>query len=186
MRKVASLVAVVVASLALAGAASATISATIVGPNTPGTNTYSIVLSFATSDFGGIRGLVGSVTTTGTYTGVFTDPALAAFPTNLGGPLDPPDPGETGLTGSWGHVAGSPQPGGSYTIGTAEITVVAGDTITASFAGSIDGFVTNNFSTVVPLPGNITGITVIPEPTTAALLGLGIVGLVMAGRRSRA
>jgi len=185
MRKVASLVAAVVASFALAGAASATLSAAVVGPNTPGTNTYSIVMSFATSDFGGINGLISSLTTTGTYTGVFTDPILANFPANFGGPIDTPDNGETGQVGSWGHGAGSNQPGGSYTVATVEITVGVGDTISPFFTPN-DGFVTASFSTVQPSPANVTGITIIPEPTTAALLGLGIVGLVVAGRRGRA
>ena len=182
MRKLATLSMAVVASFALAGAASALMTASIVGSNLPGTNVYSIVMSFATGDEGGIVGLFSSVTTTGIYTGAFTDVSPAAFPTNAGGPLTPPVAAGTGFAGVWGHVAGSPQLGGSYTIGTVTIAVLPGDVI-INFMSSLDGFVTNSFGTV--LPSTITGVTIIPEPTTAALLGLGIVGLVMAGRRSR-
>jgi len=185
MRKLATLSMAVVASFALAGAASATMVASIVGSNLPGTNTYSIVMSFATADSGGIVGISSSVTTTGIYTGVFTDAINPPgfFTGNSAGPLTPPLLGNTGFTGIWAWVSGSTQPGGSYTIGTVQITVGAGDTI-FPFMSTLDGFVNASFSTV--LPDSITGVTIIPEPTTAALLGLGIVGLVMAGRRSRA
>jgi len=74
MRKLATLSMAVVASFALAGAASATMVASIVGSNLPGTNVYSIVMSFGPLDgAGGIVGLSSSVTTTGIYTGAFTD-----------------------------------------------------------------------------------------------------------------
>jgi len=190
MRKVASLVAAVVASLALAGPASALMTVTILGSNTPGTNTYTIVMSFGPLDdpLGasvGIRGLITSVTTTGTYTGVFTDPVLPAFATNFNGAgtLSGGPPAGTGVAGSWGSSGAVAGPAGSYTVGTIEITVGVGDVINP-FVGSLDGFITNSFSTSVP--NLLTGITIIPEPTTAALLGLGIVGLVVAGRRGRA
>jgi len=185
MRKLATLSMAVVASFALAGAASATMVASIVGSNLPGTNTYSIVMSFATADSGGIVGISSSVTTTGIYTGVFTDAINPPgfFTGNSAGPLTPPLLGNTGFTGIWAWVSGSTQPGGSYTIGTVTITVGAGNVI-SPFMSTLDGFVTGaSFSTVAP--DVITGITIIPEPTTGALLGLGIAGLVMAGRRSR-
>ncbi len=185
MRKLGTLFSVfsaVVASLALAGPASALLSAEITGPNTPGTNTYTITMTFATGDGGGIRGVVSSVTTTGTYTGVFTDGPGGTFPTNLGGPAAPAG---TGVHGSWGFVAGTPQAGQTVVLGTVQITVAPGDVVNPFFT-SLDGFVTNSFSTVQPLAGNITGVTIIPEPTTASLLALGIVGLVLAGRKSRA
>lgn len=184
MRKLATLSIALVAAFAWAGTASAVMSVAIVGPNTPGTHTYSIVMSFDPGDGGGIRAIVSSMTTTGTYTGVFTDPAVPSFPNNFGGPLTPPGAGNTGVTGSWGHGANVAIASGTFTIGTAEITVSAGQTI-GVFQSTLDGFVTNSFYTVAP---NFIApaITIIPEPTTAALLGLGIVGLVVAGRRSRA
>lgn len=186
MRKFATLSIALIASLAMAGTASAVMSAAIVGPNTPGTHVYAITLSFDTAD--NVSGIVGGVVTTGTYTGVFTDASPPGFPTNLGGPAGqlPPTAAGTGIAQYWGHVTGSgAQPGGTYTVGTVEITVSAGQTINPYF-GTLAGFVTNTyFSTLAP-NGPLTGITIIPEPTTAALLGLGIMGLVLAGRRSRA
>lgn len=186
MRKLASLSMAVVASFALAATASATLSASITGPNTPGTHVYSIVLSFSAGD--DIRGFGGSISTTGVYTGVYTDPAtVGTFTTNLAGPLAPPTAAGTGYAGSWAFVGATPNTvGGSFTIGTVEITVGAGNVVMADLSGVLDGFVSSGFSTIFPSPGNVTGITIIPEPTTAALLGLGIVGLVVAGRRSRA
>jgi hypothetical protein len=168
----------------MASAASATLSASVTGLNTPGTNTYTITLFIDTADL--IRGVIAGVSTTGTYTGVFTDPVIAGFTTNLSGAgvLNEGVPTGTGRAGSWGHVAGTPQPGGAYIIGTVEITVVAGDTVMPDFSGILDGFVTNSFTTVGP-NGPLTGVTIIPEPTTASLLGLGIVGLVLAGRKRR-
>ena len=183
MRKLGTLFSVlsaVVASFALAGAASALGSAAITGPDTPGTNTYTITMTFVTGDFGGVRGVISSVTTTGTYTGVFTDGPGGTFGTNLGGPAAPAG---TGVHGSWGFVAGTPQAGQTVVLGTVEITVGVGDTIFPFFT-SVDGFISNSFTTVAP-NGPITGITIIPEPTTASLLGLGIVGLVLAGRKRR-
>jgi len=181
MRKLATLSMAVVASLALAGAASAVRTAAITGPNTPGTNTYTITMTF---DDTNISGMVVSVNSTGTYTGVFTEPPLPApFTIGLAGPG--PILVGTGTRGSWGAVAGSAGPAGTYTVGTVEITVGAGDVINPIFT-ILDGFVTfTSFTTVGP-NAPLTGITIIPEPTTAALLGLGIVGLVIAGRRSRA
>lgn len=185
MRKLASLGMAVLASFALAATASATLSATIVGPNTPGTHVYSIVLSTDSADQ--IRGIGASIFTTGLYTGVFTDGgATGPFTLNLAGPLTPPLAAGTGYAGSWAWSSGAPQLGGTFTIGTVQITVGAGQIVRPDFTGVLDGFVTNSFTTVFPSPANVTGITIIPEPTTAALLGLGIVGLVVAGRRSRA
>jgi hypothetical protein len=185
MRKLASLSIAVLASFALAATASATLSATIQGPNTPGTHIYSIVLSTDTSD--AIRGIGASINTTGLYTGVWTDGGgVGPFTLNLNGPLLPPVAATTGYAGSWAWSSGATQLGGSFTIGTVQITVGGGDVVMPDFTGVLDGFVTSSFTTVFPNPANVTGITIIPEPTTAALLGLGIVGLVVAGRRNRA
>jgi hypothetical protein len=38
---------------------------------------------------------------------------------------------------------------------------------------------------VTELPFNGASINVVPEPGTVSLLGLGLVGLILAGRRSR-
>lgn len=180
MRKLAVLSMAVVASLTVAGAASALRTAAITGPNTPGTHTYTITMTW---DEANLAGVVVSVNTTGTYTGVFTE-TTPGFSTPLAGPG--PIAVGTGIRGSWGAVNGAgPVPGQTLTIGTVEITVAAGQVVNPYF-GSLDGWVTfTSFTTVGP-NAPLSGVTIIPEPTTAALLGLGIVGLVVAGRRNRA
>ena len=100
----------------------------------------------------GSYGISSSVTTTGIYTGVFTDAInargvlhqqlrWAAYPSGRGGHR---------LYGNLGvRWPATAQPGGSYTLGTVQITVVVGDTINP-FMTTLDGFVTASFSTVRP------------------------------------
>jgi hypothetical protein len=60
------------------------------------------------------------------------------------------------------------------------------DMITPFFIPSIDGFLDQDFTTftsTAPVFGGI--VTIIPEPTTALLLGLGVVGLGLSGKRKR-
>jgi len=65
------------------------------------------------------------------------------------------------------------------------ITLIAGLTGTVNVAWNVvtgSGFELNFFG-LTNAPG--TSFTIIPEPTTAALLGLGLVGLTLGGRRRR-
>jgi len=182
MCKVATVLSAIGASIVLAGAASAATSFSIVGSNLPGTNTYSIVFSYAAGDEGGVQGYATSLTTTGTYTGVGARTNPAPFNTPLGSLTIPA--GGTGTVSAWGAVSGGVNgPGGTFTVGTIEITVAAGNTVTPFIRNGIDGIFT---ATTTVAPDSITGLTIIPEPSTAALLGLGIVGLIVSGRRSRA
>jgi hypothetical protein len=114
--------------------------------------------------------------------------------------VGPPLPVESGL-GTPGRIstfesakptAGQYLPVGTYTIGTARF-VVAGtgvdgpDIFSGLFNLTIDDVI-NNTPGVIPPSGLVFGtatVNVVPEPGTAALLGLGLVGLVLAGRRSR-
>jgi len=184
MRKVATVLSAIGASFVLASAASAVTSFSIVGSNLPGTNTYSIVFSYDASD--NVQGYAVSTTTNGTYTGVFSRTAPAPFGTNVGAVVVAN--GQTGTVSRWSAVSGGVNgPGGTFTIGTVEITVDAGDALNPIMVG-IDGVLvetTGGFTTTVA-PDSLSGLTIIPEPTTAALLGLGLVGLVMSGRRGRA
>jgi hypothetical protein len=180
MRKVVTVLSAIGASFALASAASAVTSFSIQGSDLPGTNTYSIVMSYAAGD--NIQGYATSVTTNGTYTGNFTRTNPAPFNTPAGNVVVAN--GQTGVVSTWGAVSGGPNgPGGTFTVGTIEITVSAGNTINPFMAAG-DGFLVNGTTTAAP--GSMSGLTIIPEPTTAALLGLGLVGLVMSGRRGRA
>lgn len=77
-------------------------------------------------------------------------------------------------------------PATTYQVGTVvwSTTGAAGNTnINAFLQFGIDGFY-NPFE-VIGTFGTAT-INVVPEPGTASLLGLGLIGLIMAGRRNRA
>jgi hypothetical protein len=86
-------------------------------------------------------------------------------------------------------------PTGSYVIGTARFVVTANgttdglDLFTGLFNVGVDDVIDNNFavipSSALVFNGAEVNVTVIPEPGTVSLLGLGLVGLVLAGRRSR-
>jgi len=84
-------------------------------------------------------------------------------------------------------------PVGTYGVGTARFVVTGNaatdgdDIFVGMFNFGVDG-VLNNSNLSIPETALIFGsasINVIPEPGTASLLGLGLLGLVLAGRRSR-
>jgi hypothetical protein len=83
-------------------------------------------------------------------------------------------------------------PTGTYSVGTARF-VVTGNVTTDGldvFIGLLDkdDVVGDNTATPIPVSAlvfNSASVNVIPEPGTVSLLGLGLVGLVLAGRRSR-
>lgn len=91
-------------------------------------------------------------------------------------------------TGAFGGLALAQINAGTYTVGT--ITIQAGASagsfgvVSFQRAGIDDWLDTSGYNVILPSLGTAT-MNVIPEPGTAGLLGLGLVGLIAVGRRSR-
>lgn len=181
--------AILVAFVATFGWATSALGASIsiVGADTPGTNVYEIVLSYTAGE--GVDSYATSLETTGTVSGtadVSCGGGAGGGCTNTLAPgflfllpfNNPPAPGSTGVSGSWAGSGFAPGPGGSVTIGTLEITVAAGDVVNPFFTIN-DGLAGGGAS----IPADLNGITIVPEPATAGMMVLGLLGLGFAGRR---
>ncbi len=68
---------------------------------------------------------------------------------------------------------------------TFHIAAFGNDTITPFYLVGVDGWSLFDFTTVTSTALNSAFVNVIPEPTTAILMGLGILGLGLSGRRRR-
>jgi hypothetical protein len=78
---------------------------------------------------------------------------------------------------------GTPRTVDNLQISTATLVADAAGTVAVSWATGV-GFQLDFFGLdATSQPGTIASFTIIPEPTTAALLGLGLLGLVLGGRR---
>jgi len=102
--------------------------------------------------------------------------------------ISPPAPNGS-TVGAFGGLSLGSQAPGVFTIGT--VTVQAGAGV-GNFAinpfqraGVDDWLDASAINVIIPTLNGAT-LNVIPEPGTAALLGLGLVGLIAVGRRSRA
>jgi len=83
---------------------------------------------------------------------------------------------------------GSMVPAGTYQLGTIVWSAgsVGTTNISSVITSGLDGFLEPGNVLPTTLNLNTAIINVVPEPGTASLLGLGLVGLILAGRRKRA
>jgi len=78
---------------------------------------------------------------------------------------------------------GTPRTVDNLLLATAQLVADVAGTVSVAWSTS-PGFELDFFGlTSATNPGTIASFTIIPEPTTAALLGLGLLGLVLGGRR---
>ncbi len=83
---------------------------------------------------------------------------------------------------------GDTLPAGTYQLGTIVFLAAVGTTnIISGIISGLDGFALTG-GTIIDgaITFNGATINVVPEPATASLLGLGLIGLILAGRRKRA
>jgi hypothetical protein len=178
--------AMLAALLLVAGSASASVILTLTGGGAANT-TITVGLSFNPDPYAPGVAIIGFDLNFGGTAGATTQGFLGAL-AGLG--TDVSTTG-TGTHGDWGCFSANcgPTTGSAAAFFTQDITGWDGN-IAISFANSDTSFCETNAG-----PGNScgpdTGLQVInnttplpiPEPTTAALLGLGLVGLVFGGRR---
>jgi hypothetical protein len=141
-----------------------------------------IVLTPTTALVGGGSVIELSADTTGGLAYVVSNQTLVTGWIVLGGPIPAPPHIENVI--AQGDLLGFGAPVASPTvIGT--ITVHAGatsGTVTVSNSGPADDIFSGPTSVIGEYVFNPGTVTIIPEPTTATLLGLGLMGLTVAGR----
>jgi hypothetical protein len=159
-------------------------------------------LIFATNDFSlssTAAGIVSATNNPGVFGGGISNWALRTSSTMQNAQGSCPtgnisvatctDPAGAQFAGIYGGTTGGALSTGTFTVGSITIQAFGPGSTTVEFTSrdgvSIWADASGNEINPPPTQNSLT-ITVIPEPATAGLIGLGLVGLVLAGRRSRA
>jgi hypothetical protein len=164
------------------------------------THTVSLFADLAGGGGGGVFFLAGSIQFSSSLTPLRCKEQGGTFNNGVGGvptwgPLTPDCgstnqiPGGTAQSLEQGVTSGTA--GGTFgklKIGTVTFHVsgTGNETITPFYVLAADGFIQNDgttFTSTTPVFGAV--VNIIPEPATAVLLGLGIVGIGISGRRRR-
>lgn len=129
------------------------VSASFLGGTGSGTNAGALI------DFGTftVMGLLG----TGVPAGTFADSLIG-----------------------WNYgTVGTALPAGTYSLGTLTVNATGNTDVVFGLVRGVDVIQDVNFNPIPGVTSASAAITVVPEPGTALLMGLGIVGLAFAGRR---
>ena len=168
-------------------AAPATVTMSVFMTTTDGLEAFSTTIFWNNSDISAIAGTVK-------WSGILVPGFDSVFAPAMAGPagtfitfIDNPNKRVFSFDGI---QLGSAIPAGTYQLGTIVwLASAAGTTtFTSGIIDGLDGFIGCCGSHIINGTVTFNGATmnVVPEPGTASLLGLGLVGLILAGRRKRA
>lgn len=173
---------ILIAAVAMLGFAAAANAATLSVVSDKGTyNPGETIILTVTGDSEGAaaNAIIGVLT----YDAVLTDTVTSSqtVHTSFGG-FVPWTPGvlvvSDGSATVFNQIGGiTPAPVDQLQIATATLTASSAGVVTVNFSSTL------NFFGITGAQPGVASFTIVPEPTTAALLGLGLFGLAVAGRR---